>query len=127
MEVTLLRLGLLVVLVVVVLVTAAVGVEVHQTHPPMEFHQLLKVMQVVLDLQDLGLMLFLVAVEVLVVLEVMVYLILQVVLVVSDWQMILEQVRMYTMLVVGVVLDTRATLTGQEEMVEVVMLDRLLL
>tara|TARA_R100000005_G_C4861711_1_gene122763 strand:- start:198 stop:596 length:399 start_codon:yes stop_codon:yes gene_type:complete len=114
-------------LVVVVLGMEEMEELVLHKHLLMEFHRLLKVTLVVLELQAvINLALCLVVEVVLVPLVKLQQEAVEVEMVVLDCQILLELVHLFSMPVVAVVEDTQALLTVQVDKVEVVMLDHLL-
>tara|TARA_Y100000004_G_scaffold156377_1_gene181484 strand:+ start:146 stop:535 length:390 start_codon:yes stop_codon:yes gene_type:complete len=93
-------------------------------HLLITYHQLLKVMRVVMEHQaHLKLRQCLVVEAVQVLLVVLVLMIQQVVMVVMDYKMLLELVQMFTMPVVAVVLDTQVVLEDPKAM-EMVVADK---
>jgi hypothetical protein len=126
-EVTVIILVSLVVLVAVEMVMQELEQVVLHKHLLTDFHRLLKVTLVVLELQALiNLALCLVVEVVLVPLVKLQQEAVEVEMVVLDCQILLELVHLFSMLVVAVVVDTQVLLTVQVEMAEVVMLDHLL-
>jgi hypothetical protein len=126
-EVTVIILVSLVVLVAVEMVMQELEQVVLHKHLLTDFHRLLKVTLVVLELQALiNLALCLVVEVVLVPLVKLQQEAVEVEMVVLDCQILLELVHLFSMPVVAVVGDTQVLLTVQVEMAEVVMLDHLL-
>jgi hypothetical protein len=126
-EVTVIILVSLVVLVAVEMVIMELDQVVLHKHLLTDFHRLLKVTLVVLELQALiNLALCLVVEVVPVPLVKLQQEVVEVEMVALDCQILLELVQLYSMQVVEVVQDTQVLLTVQVETVEVVMLDHLL-